>query len=326
MSERLNNGGADLSTGRSLWYAYGPQGETRQLTSASGSIVDTYGYTAYGVQTAGTGTDPNPFQYGGQVGYYTDLSAGSALILCTNRWYSPILGRWLSRDPIGYEGGENEYEYCDGDPVSFADGDGLREKYKVVCVFGDQHGVPLARFFYENFVPFWKTSTNYRGWMAKSTFDETRLTGKDVEVVELNQPSRDALIAQLVDADEYFVWSHGNETSQTLNEDGNNQSTFDMYDLQQLISRRKGKKKMYRVQLRACDSVQDKNFINSWLQITDEVGGFPGWSTNPNSGQIGVFRTFRKPMATNPSWKYINRQLWPGPSATPKIKGRQSKK
>ena len=33
----------------SLWYAYGPQGETRQLTNSAGSVVDTYVYSAYGV-------------------------------------------------------------------------------------------------------------------------------------------------------------------------------------------------------------------------------------------------------------------------------------
>ena len=29
--------------------------------------------------------------------------------------------RWISRDPIGYEGGENLYEYVEGDPVNFID-------------------------------------------------------------------------------------------------------------------------------------------------------------------------------------------------------------
>ena len=32
--------------------------------------------------------------------------------------------RWLSRDPIGYEGGYNLYEYVESNPVKFVDPDG----------------------------------------------------------------------------------------------------------------------------------------------------------------------------------------------------------
>src|SRR5207245_1538606 len=61
-----------VGANKSLWYAYGPQGETRQLTDSNGNIVDTYIYAAYGRLLAQTGSDTNPFQYGGQAGYYTD--------------------------------------------------------------------------------------------------------------------------------------------------------------------------------------------------------------------------------------------------------------
>ena len=30
-----------------------------------------------------------------------------------NRHYSPALGRWITRDPIGYAGGINLYEYVE---------------------------------------------------------------------------------------------------------------------------------------------------------------------------------------------------------------------
>jgi RHS repeat-associated protein len=119
VSERL------VSQNKSLWYAFGPQGETRQLTDSVGNIVDTYIYTAYGAPVASTGTDYNPHRFGGQFGYYTDPYASQDVILCGARWYDASLGRWMSRDPIGYAGGANLYEYCTSDPVNQIDPGGL---------------------------------------------------------------------------------------------------------------------------------------------------------------------------------------------------------
>ncbi len=41
-----------------------------------------------------------------------------------NRNYMPFLGRWLQRDPIGYAGGVNLYEYVGGRVLEFLDPDG----------------------------------------------------------------------------------------------------------------------------------------------------------------------------------------------------------
>ena len=120
ISERLT------ATNKSLWYAFGPQGETRQLTDSTGAVVDTYTYSPYGVQIASTGSDFNPFRYGGQAGYYTDANNPTGTILCGLRWYMPQLGRWLSRAPLSYDGGHNLYEYCNSNPIMGVDPIGLR--------------------------------------------------------------------------------------------------------------------------------------------------------------------------------------------------------
>jgi RHS repeat-associated protein len=58
--------------------------------------------------------------------YQADERTG--LIFCTNRWYEPLNARWLTRDPIGYDGGIGLYAYCDGNPSMGADPSGLSFK------------------------------------------------------------------------------------------------------------------------------------------------------------------------------------------------------
>jgi RHS repeat-associated protein len=41
------------------------------------------------------------------------------------RYYDPMLGRWLSEDPVGIEGGMNLYQYVGNDPVNRRDPSGL---------------------------------------------------------------------------------------------------------------------------------------------------------------------------------------------------------
>jgi RHS repeat-associated protein len=56
----------------------------------------------------------DPIAYKGQSGCYTDpeISAPYSLVYCHNRYYCTFLGRWMSRDPTGAEGGINVYSFC----------------------------------------------------------------------------------------------------------------------------------------------------------------------------------------------------------------------
>lgn len=77
-------------------------------------------YDAFGKQRAGAA---DVWGFGGQAGYYTDAETG--LVLCTHRFYDPQQGRFLTRDPIGYEGGINLYGYTQNNPVNGLDPLGL---------------------------------------------------------------------------------------------------------------------------------------------------------------------------------------------------------
>jgi len=41
------------------------------------------------------------------------------------RWYQPSIGRFVQRDPVGLRGGLNVYAYCNADPLSAVDVQGL---------------------------------------------------------------------------------------------------------------------------------------------------------------------------------------------------------
>ena len=107
--------------GQSSVYTYDPSGNVAQRLDASGAVKGNYCFDAFGGKTT-TDTAPDPYQYGGQWGYYTDSETG--LTLCGHRYYDSGTGRWLNRDPIDYAGGINLYAYCGNTGVNGIDPDG----------------------------------------------------------------------------------------------------------------------------------------------------------------------------------------------------------
>ena len=63
----------------------------------------------------------------GWCGYLYEEATG--MWLARHRWQIPELGRWANRDPIGYAGGgQNLYEYVNGNPVFLQDSMGLSDE------------------------------------------------------------------------------------------------------------------------------------------------------------------------------------------------------
>lgn len=96
-------------------------GSTLALTDGTRAIKALYSYGPYGEVTA-TGTSDNPYQYTGRE------NDGTGFYYYRARYYSPTLKRFVSEDPIGLNGGLNEYAYVGASPTNWVDFDGLEPK------------------------------------------------------------------------------------------------------------------------------------------------------------------------------------------------------
>ena len=109
------------NAGTSSVYTYDPSGNVAQRLDGSGNVQGSYAFDAFG-REATNDTAPDPYQYGGKWGYYSDSETG--LVLCGHRYYDSSNGRWLTRDPISYDGGINLYSYVGNSPASHIDWSG----------------------------------------------------------------------------------------------------------------------------------------------------------------------------------------------------------
>jgi RHS repeat-associated protein len=107
------------SEGTTIYMHHDQQGSTRLLTGASGTVVGTATYDAYGNKIGSTGTGVTSLGYDGQ---YTD--ADTALIYLRARYYDPKTGQFISNDPQVMETRE-PYSYTVDDPLSTGDPTGL---------------------------------------------------------------------------------------------------------------------------------------------------------------------------------------------------------
>jgi RHS repeat-associated protein len=102
--------------GANYYFTFDHLGSVREMTNSAGGLVARYDYDPYGRRTLVSGTDLADF---GFTGFYYDQASG--LDLTRTRAYDGNLGRWLSRDTIGEEGGINLYTYCINNPINLID-------------------------------------------------------------------------------------------------------------------------------------------------------------------------------------------------------------
>jgi RHS repeat-associated protein len=111
-------------------YAYDGNGNVGQVlkwdaTSASAAMKARYQYDPYGnaINPTGTYASRNPIRFSTK--YWDDWFG---LGYWGYRWYSAVLGRWISRDPIAESGGVDLYVYCRNRPGNRIDPDGKQDQ------------------------------------------------------------------------------------------------------------------------------------------------------------------------------------------------------
>jgi RHS repeat-associated protein len=100
------------------------------IVDTTGTIQERYGYNAFGLSRVmdvdfnvisasshDWETRYDNYRYDSESNFYQ----------VRNRYLHPTLGRWLTRDPIGYSGGINLYAYVNNTPLSHIDRLGLAE-------------------------------------------------------------------------------------------------------------------------------------------------------------------------------------------------------
>jgi RHS repeat-associated protein len=96
-------------------------GSTIALVDSSGNVQISYSYDPFGGTSVSGQGSSNMFQYTGRE------NDGNGLYYYRARYYSAPLGRFISEDPLGFDGDDvNFYAYDGNDPIDFVDPFGLK--------------------------------------------------------------------------------------------------------------------------------------------------------------------------------------------------------
>ena len=99
---------------------------TEYISGSSGTVVARYAYDAFGGTIAQSGPMAGAFAHRFSTKY---LDTETGLYYYGRRFYDPIWGRWINRDPIEEDGGLNLYAFCGNDGVNGVDLLGETEIY-----------------------------------------------------------------------------------------------------------------------------------------------------------------------------------------------------
>ena len=113
-------------------------GSITALSNTSGNVVQTYSYDSFGNITA-TGNISQPFTYTGR-----EYDSETGMYFYRARYYDPKVGRFVTKDPIGFAGDDvNLYNYVGANSVNRKDPSGKIDP--VIFLIGHA----IGHLFYE---------------------------------------------------------------------------------------------------------------------------------------------------------------------------------
>jgi len=107
--------------GKVYFYHADGLGSIVSLTDHKAKVKQSYEYTAFGEMKRHGGKVKQPYGYTGR-----EWDKEIGLYFYRARYYDPTMGRFISKDPIGFNGGDvNVYRYVHNNPINFIDPTGL---------------------------------------------------------------------------------------------------------------------------------------------------------------------------------------------------------
>jgi len=115
-------------------------GNLRLLTDGAGAPVQQRGFTAFGETLGPGGAAGLRYAFGGAWGYQDDAlgdpSNAIGALHVGARYYDPVVGRFLQRDPVSLGGGINLHVYAENRPTIHVDPSGLMTYSEVATAAG----------------------------------------------------------------------------------------------------------------------------------------------------------------------------------------------
>jgi len=145
------------------------------VDSETGGVVETYRYTAFGEEEIYDGLgerlsgSANPWRFSSK-----RVDEETSFVYFGRRYYEPCTGRWVTPDPIGYEGGPNLYAYVMNSPLTHFDLYGL---------VGAGEEAAGQGWFRGN--TFWEQASNFMGSMLRMPGRIVEFAGRNLVPIPL---------------------------------------------------------------------------------------------------------------------------------------------
>jgi RHS repeat-associated protein len=173
--------------GSRAFYDFDRLGNVVGLTSAAGTYVNRYNYSPFGEATTVQASLGNSFTFVGRWGVSSD---GNGLFNMRARSYDAATGGFVSDDPLGFAGGDdNIRRYAGNDPVSRIDPTGLKCEDELEHLEAElalaketlEDNDPMSELFLHS--PLWRVMV-LAGNPALYAAELSRITPADIDLIK----------------------------------------------------------------------------------------------------------------------------------------------